>query len=451
MTAGASTQITDLAVNDHACLTYGEPEELLDLTAAFVRDGLSSGLKVVWLSGNPPGQAVQELARRGIPVEAAIAAGQMNAAAGDSQLLSAQAFAADHAMGWLRRQMTACRQEGYPGLRVAVDMSWALRPVTGIEQLPEFEQDIAAALDGTTVSVLCQYDRERFDPVTLASVTAVHTRSVTAATYYADAVLRICRQYAPPGIRLAGEIDYQAEEALALALAEAIRLDGDITINMAALAFMDAPCTRMIVDAARSVTPARRVILQCPPALAAGSPCTAPPMFPGSAWWSPMSNEHGGRQRPAARPADAPAGAGRRRSWSRPSTQARCTRCAPRPAPTPPRPACHQPGSTTWSSRCTNWPPTRSGTVPATGSCASGPTAAPCTARSPRGSWPGTAPRPRLARDHRPTRGRDQAAGWQIEHGHGLWLVHQVGDQARLHAVPGGSTVTVTFLLRDPG
>ena len=44
-----------------------------------------------------------------------------------------------------------------------------------------------------------------------------------------------------------------------------------------------------------------------------------------------------------------------------------------------------------------------------------------------------------------------QAAGWQIEHGHGLWLVHQVADQARLHGGPGGSSATVTFLLRDPG
>ena len=69
---------------------------------------------------------------------------------------------------------------------------------------------MAAALAGTAVSMLCQYDRERFDPVTLASVAAFHTRSVAAATYHADAVLRICRQYAPPGIRLAGEIDYQA-------------------------------------------------------------------------------------------------------------------------------------------------------------------------------------------------------------------------------------------------
>jgi hypothetical protein len=49
-TAGADVQITDLTVDDHACLTFGEPEELFDLTAAFVRDGLAGGLKVVWVT-----------------------------------------------------------------------------------------------------------------------------------------------------------------------------------------------------------------------------------------------------------------------------------------------------------------------------------------------------------------------------------------------------------------
>ncbi len=165
--------------------------------------------------------------------------------------------------------MAACRQEGFPGLRVAVDMSWALRPVIGVEQLPDFEESVAEALAGTTVSVLCQYDRERFDPVTLATVTAFHTRSVAAATYHADAMLRICRQYAPPGIRLAGEIDYKHEEPLALALAEAIRLDGDITVNMAGLAFIDGSCARMIVDAARSLAASRSVVLQCHPGITA--------------------------------------------------------------------------------------------------------------------------------------------------------------------------------------
>ena len=268
MTVGAGSQITDLTLNDHACLTFGEPEELFDLTAAFVRDGLSGGLKVVWLSDAGPDRVAAELARRGIAVESAMAAGQIAAESG-ARLLSGRAFSAGHAMGWLSGQMTACRREGFPGLRVAVDMSWALRPVAGVEQLPDFEQGIAAAVADTAVSVLCQYDRERFDPVTLATVTSVHTRSVAAATYHADAMLRICRQYAPPGFRLAGEIDHRNAEPLALALAEAIRLEGDITVNMAGLAFIDVSCARMILDAARGLAESRAVILSCREPIAA--------------------------------------------------------------------------------------------------------------------------------------------------------------------------------------
>ncbi|MBO0820819.1 MAG: MEDS domain-containing protein [Nocardiopsaceae bacterium] len=271
MTAEARAEITELAMDDHACLTFGEEEERLDLTAAFVRDGLAAGLKVVWLSDAAPLLGLGELARRGV-VEAGPAAerGQMTAAGFEGRLMSGQEFRADAAVGWLARQAEASREAGFPGLRVAVDMGWALRPVTGIEELPRFEEGIAAVAGGGAASVLCQYDRSRFDPVTLASVTGFHTCSVTAATYYADPVLRICRQYAPAGIRIAGEIDYQAAEPLGLALAEAVRLDGDIVINMAGLSFADAPCTAMIADAARTMAASRSVVLRCQPGVAAG-------------------------------------------------------------------------------------------------------------------------------------------------------------------------------------
>ena len=270
MTVDATAQVTDLSVDDHACLTFGEGEEVLDVTAAFVRDGLDAGLQVMWLSDTGPGPAVAELSRRGIKVEPAVDAGQMTAAGCEGRLLSGQVFSADAAIGWLTRQLASSKELGFPGLRVAVDMSWALRPVTGIEQLPQFEEGIAAALAGTTASMLCQYDRERFDAVTLASVAAFHTRSVATATYHADPLLRICHQYAPPGIRIAGEIDYQAEEPLTRALAEAVRLDGDITVNMARLAFIDAFCARMIADTARMLAESRTVILECKPEVAAG-------------------------------------------------------------------------------------------------------------------------------------------------------------------------------------
>jgi hypothetical protein len=266
VTTSADTQITDLTVNDHACLTFGEPEELFDLTAAFVRDGLAGGLKVVWLSDATPDRATAELARRGIAVESALASGQLVTAGYEGRLLDGQVFSAGQAMTWLTREMQACDATGP---RLAVDMSWALQPVTGVEQLPEFEEKVAAAVAGTATSILCQYDRERFDPVTLASVAVFHTRSVAAATYHADVMLRICRQYAPPGIRLAGELDYQASDSLALALTEAIRLDGDVTVNMAPLAFIDVACARMILDAARGLTLPRRVLLRCRSGLAA--------------------------------------------------------------------------------------------------------------------------------------------------------------------------------------
>jgi len=271
VTADAGVQVTELGAEDHACLTFGESEELFDLTAAFVRDGLDAGLKVVWVSEAGPGLAAGELERRGVAAEAAMANGQMTAAGCEGRLLSGQEFRADAAVGWLAGELASSARQGFPGLRVALDMSWALRPVAGIEELPEFEQGIAAALEGSTAAVLCQYDRERFDPVTMASVAGFHTRAVAAATYYADALLRICRQYAPPGIRIAGELDFQAAEPLGLALAEAIRLGGDIVINMSALAFVDARCTLMIADAARTIaSQSRQVILRCLPEVATG-------------------------------------------------------------------------------------------------------------------------------------------------------------------------------------
>jgi anti-anti-sigma regulatory factor len=224
----------------------------------------------MWLSDAGPGPAVTELSRRGIKVKPAMDAGQMTAAGCEGRLLSGQVFSADAAVGWLTRQLASSRELGFPGLRIAVDMGWALRPVTGVEQLPQFEEGIAAALAGTAASVLCQYDRDRFDAVTLASVAAFHTRAVATASYHADAVLRICRQYAPPGIRIAGEIDYQAEEPLTLALAEAVRLAGDVTVNLARLVFIDGFCARMIADTARMLAESRTVVLQCLPEVAAG-------------------------------------------------------------------------------------------------------------------------------------------------------------------------------------
>ena len=57
---------------------------------------------------------------------------------------------------------------------------------------------------------------------------------------------------------------------LALALAGAVRLEGDLMVNMTSLAFIDARCTLMIADAARAMAAGRLVTLCCLAEVAAG-------------------------------------------------------------------------------------------------------------------------------------------------------------------------------------
>ena len=101
MPVSAYTQVTELSPDAHACLTFGDPDDLLDLTAAFVRDGLASGFRVVVLSDSPQ-LATAKLGWRAIAAETAVAAGQMVMVASQDGLVGPQGFSAGQAMSWLR-------------------------------------------------------------------------------------------------------------------------------------------------------------------------------------------------------------------------------------------------------------------------------------------------------------------------------------------------------------
>jgi anti-sigma regulatory factor (Ser/Thr protein kinase) len=45
---------------------------------------------------------------------------------------------------------------------------------------------------------------------------------------------------------------------------------------------------------------------------------------------------------------------------------------------------------------------------------------------------------------------RPEAAEWNREHAHGLWIIDQVADLVGLDRDPAGTTVTVTFTISSP-
>jgi anti-anti-sigma factor len=256
-----ATSVEALTPGDHACLTFSDPDERLDLVAAFVRDGLRASSKVLCLTDSvAPQQLRAELADRGVPERPLLRHDQLTITASEESWLSGGGA---RMVRRLNHELDAAHQDGYAGLRVTADMCWINRPGAAADELPVFESDVGKLFGDGRLTAICQYDREIFDAVTLAFAASVHPLAVAAAAYFEDPVLRICRQHMPPGVRIAGELDLAHVEELTQALAEALRLDRDIELNLARLRFMDAAATGAIAQAVATLPAGRTLTVRC--------------------------------------------------------------------------------------------------------------------------------------------------------------------------------------------
>jgi anti-anti-sigma regulatory factor len=260
---GAPTSVDRLGPGDHACLTFSDEEERLDIVAAFVRDGLSAGHRVLcYTDSYAPAALSGRLTDRGVAAAPYAAKGQL-ALQPAQTWLAGGGFRPARVLDELTGEIDRARRDGYAGLRISADMGWAAAPVSGAERLVAFEEQASRLFADTQVTAMCQYDRQQFDAVTLASTTAAHSCAVAATVYHEDPVLRICRQHSPAGIRVAGEIDYTYLGVFREALAEAVRLDGHVNVNLARLRFIDAATAGAMVQAAATLAPGRQMTVLC--------------------------------------------------------------------------------------------------------------------------------------------------------------------------------------------
>jgi len=256
--------VSELGTGDHACLTFTDPDERLDLVAAFVGDGLQLGQRVICFTDTfAPAELTSELANREIPARDAIGRGQLSMRGSQESWLSGGDAIADRMLSLIADEMRHTAAHGFPGLRVTADMCWATRPVAAVDQLVAFEKRAATLFADGRLTVICQYDRDSFDAVTLAFAADSHNKTVAALAYYDTPLTRICRQHRPSGIRCAGEIDYSHMQPLHQALAEALRLDETIHVNLIKVSFIDVTAATVIAKTALNLPSDRTMIISC--------------------------------------------------------------------------------------------------------------------------------------------------------------------------------------------
>ncbi|MFC3384745.1 MEDS domain-containing protein [Couchioplanes caeruleus subsp. azureus] len=254
-----TTPVDRLQPGDHACLTFSDPEERLDILAAFVAAGQDLGDRVICFTTAVSADDLRaDLLHRGLDAGA-----DVRVAPGDRLWGDAAAPAATSMVELLARELRQALADGRRGLRITADMCWAARPQANAEQLLVFESEVGRLFQDGRLTAICEYDRESFDPVTLGYASRVHPRTVAATVYHEDPVLRICRQHVPPGVRVAGELDHTRADALSDALAEAVRLDPDVHLNLNQLRLLDAGAAAVILRTAASLPSRRRMVVVC--------------------------------------------------------------------------------------------------------------------------------------------------------------------------------------------
>lgn len=167
MKSALERQLAELKYGDHVAQFYSRPDEALAAAVPFVRLGLESGDRVLYITGEQPIDEVCDvLAAAGVAVEEAQARGalvlqetyQVPVTPGASEFDFVSVYAE------LQSLIDQAQSDGYRGVRLVAEMTWALAVQDGCAWLTTYEANGNHLLDTNPFIVLCQYHRDHFDP-----------------------------------------------------------------------------------------------------------------------------------------------------------------------------------------------------------------------------------------------------------------------------------------------
>jgi anti-anti-sigma regulatory factor len=252
------TATAELQLGDHVCLPFRTDERLQSHISDFTAEGLSERQQVMIFTQTV---TVPDMAgwlrRQDRAFAAALDTGQLQVHHPDDVHLSGGYFDPQRMMTIFAQATDQTYAEGYQGLRVTVDMTWALQDAPGVEHLFDFEAAANRLFTDRRLIGVCAYDQRRFDTASMDRARAAHPITPGSAR------LRFA-ELAGPGLALEGEVDIANRNAWAALLG--CLPDSDATLDLTGLAFLDAASLGQLAHAA--ATRRHRTTVCCTPRMA---------------------------------------------------------------------------------------------------------------------------------------------------------------------------------------
>lgn len=164
----------ELGMGEHVAFFFKTNEERLALAIPYIINGLRNRERCVYIADeNSVPDILAELKQGGVEIGEAMAVGALSVITKYDSYLRHGIFEAERMIADLDRDVRFALQNGFAGLRVTGEMSWALDLPTALGHLCVYEQELCrrwpAQLGG-----LCQYDETLFPPDLVQRMAACH-------------------------------------------------------------------------------------------------------------------------------------------------------------------------------------------------------------------------------------------------------------------------------------
>lgn len=159
----------------HICYIYKDDEERREVIAKFVESGLLGGELVgYFVDAISPEDMRDHLASLGISLAPDAKQEQLAISDAVKTYCCDGCFEPATMLEKMGEFYLRSQTEGYSGARATGEMAWALRGIPGSEKLIEYESRLNLLVEQHPITLICQYDANRFDGATIYDVLNVH-------------------------------------------------------------------------------------------------------------------------------------------------------------------------------------------------------------------------------------------------------------------------------------
>lgn len=254
-----------LLPGDHAWFSYSSDEEQEHVVGAFLRDGLASSDKVIYITDADPRDLPGLGGHHDLDPAPFLRTGQLTVLPRAEACLTGGVFDPGRMVASLEGVLARAERDRFRGVRVTADMTWAMRQRSGHARVLDCEAGLDAAIaPSTTAIAVCQIDRRSCTHDELTALKETHEVLVGADPDFDDGVLSITRTFRPRGLRLKGELDGARHAVFSEALETLTAPGGDVHLDLAELRFVDLGALRMMAGAALRLATRGRLFLDNP-------------------------------------------------------------------------------------------------------------------------------------------------------------------------------------------